>query len=145
MVAVDGSAHARRAVDQAADLAVRYGAGLTVVHLRTRMGLSQVPPELAEYDRLENVYITEAELLKSAAERIAEVAAEQARRADVTAVETVVETGDPGSTIIRIAEERGTDLIVMGSRGLGELGGLLLGSVSHKVGHLSHCPVLTVR
>jgi nucleotide-binding universal stress UspA family protein len=145
LVAVDGSDHSRRAVEQAADLALRYRAGLTVLHVRTKMGSGQVPKELAEYDRLENVYITETELLVSAAQRIAETAAEQARRAGVSDVEIVVEAGDPGATIIRIAQERGIDLIVMGSRGLGELGGLLLGSVSHKVGHLAHCPVLTVR
>jgi nucleotide-binding universal stress UspA family protein len=145
MVAVDGSEHADRAVDMAADLALRYRVPLSVLHVRTRLGTGQIPVGLAGYERLEHMYLTEEGLLEGAATRIAENAAGKARRAGVQTVETIVETGDPASTIVHAAEASGSDLIVLGSRGLGELGGLLLGSVSHKVGHLAHCPVLTVR
>jgi len=55
------------------------------------------------------------------------------------------ETGDPASEIVRVAEEEGCDLIVVGSRGLGALKSLLLGSVSDHVVHHAHCPVLIVR
>jgi nucleotide-binding universal stress UspA family protein len=53
--------------------------------------------------------------------------------------------GDAAETIIEVAKTRNSDLFVMGSRGLGRLAGLLLGSTSQKV--LSHapCPVLIVR
>jgi nucleotide-binding universal stress UspA family protein len=47
--------------------------------------------------------------------------------------------------IVSDAEEIGADVIVMGSRGRGDLTGLLLGSTAHKVIHLSHQPVLIVR
>ncbi|HUO45666.1 MAG TPA: universal stress protein [Acidimicrobiia bacterium] len=57
----------------------------------------------------------------------------------------MVDSGDPAATIVRLAKEVGADLIVMGSRGLGSVAGLLLGSVSHKVGHAAPCAVLTVR
>jgi len=59
--------------------------------------------------------------------------------------EVVAPGTNPGDEICKIAEYEGCDLIVMGSRGMGDLKGLLLGSVTHRV--LSHChlPVFVVR
>jgi nucleotide-binding universal stress UspA family protein len=53
--------------------------------------------------------------------------------------------GPPADAILRVAETRGSDLIVMGSRGLGQITGLLLGSQSQKVVNHAPCPVLIVR
>ena len=53
--------------------------------------------------------------------------------------------GDPAKEILNIANEEHADIIVMGRRGLGDLAGLLLGSVSHKVAHLAECACLTVK
>ena len=53
--------------------------------------------------------------------------------------------GDPVKEILRHAEEDAANLIVMGSRGLGDLQGLLMGSVSHKVSQLSPCSCITVK
>lgn len=53
--------------------------------------------------------------------------------------------GDPAESIIKVAETRGCDLIVMGSRGLGKLSSLLLGSKAQKVVSLAPCPVLVVK
>jgi nucleotide-binding universal stress UspA family protein len=47
--------------------------------------------------------------------------------------------------ILRVATEVDADLIVMGTRGLTDWSGLLLGSVAHKVLHMAECPVLLVR
>jgi nucleotide-binding universal stress UspA family protein len=47
--------------------------------------------------------------------------------------------------IVSDAEEHGVDVIVMGSRGRGDLAGLVLGSTAHKVIHLADRPVLVVR
>nr|WP_319516417.1 universal stress protein [uncultured Cohaesibacter sp.] len=53
--------------------------------------------------------------------------------------------GPTARTIMRFASEHQGDLIVMGGRGYGDLEALLLGSVSHKVTSLAHCPVMIVR
>jgi len=145
LVAVDGSEHALRAVDMAADLALHYQIPLAVVQVRPNLGAGQIPLDMAAYEQLEHLYQAESGLLDSAARRIAEDAAERARRAGAPTVEVIVDVGDPASTIVRLTHELGADLIVMGRRGRGDLGGLMLGSVSHKVGHLAECAVLTVR
>ena len=56
-----------------------------------------------------------------------------------------VEVAHPADTIVRVAQERGADLIVMGTHGRTGLQHVLLGSVAEKVVRLAPCPVLTVR
>lgn len=58
---------------------------------------------------------------------------------------TEILEGDPAEAIINVANTRKSDLIVMGSRGLGRLAGLLIGSTSQKVVAHANCPVLVVR
>jgi nucleotide-binding universal stress UspA family protein len=56
-----------------------------------------------------------------------------------------VAAGPPAETIVRVAHERGADLIVMGTHGRTGLSHVLLGSVAEKVVRLASCPVLTVK
>lgn len=56
-----------------------------------------------------------------------------------------VRVGPVAETVVRHAEERGCDQIIMGTRGLGTVQGLLLGSVAMKVVHLSRLPVTLVK
>lgn len=53
--------------------------------------------------------------------------------------------GSPAESILNVATNRGCDLIIMGTRGISGLRGLLLGSQFHKVISLSECPVLAVK
>lgn len=145
LVAVDGSEHSLRAIDEAADLAVHYQIPLVVIHVRSNCGIGQIPLDMVAYEQLKDLYEAESGLMDSIAWRIAEDAAERARRAGAPSVEAMIDVGDPASVIVRLSQDLGTDLIVMGRRGRGDLGGLLLGSVSHKVGHLAACAVMSVR
>jgi nucleotide-binding universal stress UspA family protein len=63
----------------------------------------------------------------------------------VTKVSTAVEIGDPASVIIRQAKALEADMTVLGSRGLSDMEGLLLGSVSHKVAHVAPGSVVIVK
>ena len=63
----------------------------------------------------------------------------------VAKVKQTVEEGNPAKIILSVAESAGVDMIVMGSRGLSDLKGILLGSVSQKVGQLSTCTCVTVK
>ena len=60
-------------------------------------------------------------------------------------VTQTVEEGNPAKIILALAESAGVDMIVMGSRGLSDLKGILVGSVSQKVSQLSTCTCVTVK
>lgn len=60
-------------------------------------------------------------------------------------VSTVIMEGDPAETIIKYVNEHPIDTIVMGSRGMGALRGMVLGSVSYKVLGNVHVPVTIVK
>lgn len=59
-------------------------------------------------------------------------------------IEQELTQGDPVRVILDTAKKRDVDAIVMGSRGLSDLGGVVIGSVSHKVSHAAKCRVITV-
>ncbi|MEW5762470.1 MAG: universal stress protein [Bacillota bacterium] len=87
------------------------------------------------------------QLVEAAEEYMAEIAA---RYRELLAgwgltAETRQVFGDPGEVIAREAERGGYDLILMGTRGLTNLEGLVLGSVAHKVLHLARVPVMLVK
>lgn len=63
---------------------------------------------------------------------------------DVT-VEKVDLEGYPPDTLVEYASEVGADLLVVGTRGRGEIASLVLGSTSHRAIHLAHCDVLVVK
>jgi nucleotide-binding universal stress UspA family protein len=81
----------------------------------------------------------------------AEKAAQEAVRHTVeelhasSPVETVIRHGSPADEIVRCAEEQEAGLIIMGSRGWGEMHAVMLGSVSERVLHSAPCPVLIAR
>lgn len=143
LVAYDGSEHADRAVDLAADLAAAFDADLTVVHVVSTG--SMVPMVMDAYAELEQLYTTSRDLLEDTAREILSRAAERATGRGAPRVATRLEAGAVARTIVAVADEIDADGIVMGRRGLGDLTGLLLGSVTHKVAHLADRTVITVR
>ncbi len=145
LVPTDGSEHADRAVACAADLAQKYDAKVILLHVMRELGSERVPEELRGLARLENVVITERDIRQAAASELLAGAEARAREHGAGRVERTISQGDPARRILECAQAREADLIVMGSRGRGDLEGLLLGSVSHKVAHLAPCTCITVR
>lgn len=145
LVPTDGSGHAKDAVTLAADLSQKYGAKIIVLHVMKELGSERIPDELRAYQEIEHVEVTERDLLKSVANEIVGAAAALAREKNAAEIETLIELGDPAAAILKAADSRNVDLIVMGSRGLSDLKGLLVGSVSHKVSQLSACACLMVK
>ena len=143
LVAADGSDHSDRALDFAIELAQRFDAGLTVLNVVP--SITAVPMAMGAYAEVEGIYAGEGDALTQVGDDICNAAEKRARGAGVTFVETCVETGSPAHVIAELAEDIDADVIVMGRRGLGDFGGLLLGSISHKVGHLVDRTLVTVK
>jgi nucleotide-binding universal stress UspA family protein len=135
LVAVDGSQTAIAALEEAIELARRDGAWLVLLSVAAPPRWSFTGPPYAPYP-------SEQELERGASDVVERAAA--LVPADVP-LATVVRVGSPAAEIVRRAEEGGHDLIVMGSRGHGLLGTLLLGSVSSRVIRRSSVPVLVAR
>lgn len=167
LVPVDGSPHSVKAVELASDLASKYGAEIILLHvlLRGHMpdglkkaldvevgkrkvvadNLVNMPQEImARVDRKKDTQFTLEELDYIGKYVLSSVAA-ICRDKGVGKVRKRVEEGSPASLILDVANSSGADMIVMGSRGLSDLKGMLVGSVSHKVSHLAKCTCVTVR
>ena len=144
LAAVDGSDASMRAVAFAANLTNAYNAKLTVMHVQTHIGSSQVPEGLREYADIEHVMVTEGDVLRSISQEILRRAQTAAVESGAREVVTIDDVGDVAERIVSFAKRHHPDLIVMGTRGLGVLKELALGSVSHKVIHLAPCPTATI-
>ncbi len=135
-VGTDGSDHSIVALRRAIQLAEMWGAELHVVHVMhipsTLLGaLSQVPADLASLEQAQRQMVWDV---------IEPVMGETS--IDVRKVNL---DGYPADAIVDYAKKVKSNLIVVGSRGRGELAALVLGSTSHRIVHLSACDVFVVK
>jgi nucleotide-binding universal stress UspA family protein len=144
LVALDGSQHSSRAADVAIDLAQHYGARLQFITV-SKEPPARLSEELQRYMEIEQLKGTPDALITDVAKNILAEADRRARGKGLKDVKTIAKTGPVARTIVDIAKRNEADVIVMGSRGLGTVEGILLGSVSHKVVSLANCNVMTVR
>lgn len=135
LLAVDGSEHALHATRKAAELARL----MKPQEIRIVVAYDPIPLYLGEPNM--QIAITNR---KGEAEEILNMAVKEVGSVPCE-IHTELIEGDPASAIIEVANTRKSDVIVMGSRGLGRLAGLLLGSTSQKVVSYAPCPVLIVR
>lgn len=149
LMAYDGSKPADKAFDYALDLAATYQAALLVLSVvrppdfvaDVEMVLSHIyPSEFAPDDE------TDA-MLKRTQERYQQrfgILRDRAGQAGVVP-EFQVSVGDPAEQIVRQAEEKSIDLIILGHRGSGLFERWRLGSAARAVMAYAHCPVMVVR
>ena len=142
LVTTDGSAASNRAVSLAAYMAVKHDAALYLLNVIRDM---QIPAELKKMAQIENIGQARQDVLDFVAEKILGDAERRAKRKGVSSVRKGTGHGDPASAIAKYAQRNKIDLIVMGTRGLGGVKGMLMGSVSRKVTNLSDVSCLIIR
>jgi nucleotide-binding universal stress UspA family protein len=138
LVPIDGSEHSLRALDEAAADASRCKEPLRAHLVNVQLPLLGVHVKtFISRDTLEDYYREQGhEALKAARERAAAAGLEH---------DVHIGVGDPAAVIVQYAADKKCARIYMGTRGLGSVVGMLLGSVATKAVHLSKVPVLLVK
>ncbi len=170
LVATDGSSHANKATDLAIDIAHKFQARLVVLHTLLRDARSDTLHKLAnrraltkeqrtildnyEIDAYQAMSGMDAgtifipapfDILEPIGQQMVDRVSQSAQKAGAKKVVPLLSGIEPAEAILKTAKQEKADMIVMGSRGFGELKGLFLGSVSHKVASHATCPVVTVK
>ena len=140
LVPVDGSDGAMAALKLAVQMQACYDSELLILCVYRHYSLLEASMSMVRPDKPENLDDSMREFAGDLVEKAKALAAEQGAKQ----VRGFVKSGPPARTIVGFAKDREASLIVLGSRGLGDVEGFLLGSVSHKVTSLADCPVLVV-
>ena len=138
LVAMDGSDHAEKALATACALAKPLNSDVHLVHVPEMELIAMavgVAPAVLPYNE---------EDVAKAGKKVIGKATGAAEAAGCKIASSHVEQGDPAHVIQQRAAEIGADLLITGRRGLGKLSGLLMGSVSQKLGQVVHCAHMTV-
>lgn len=169
LVATDGSAAAGRAIDVAGNLSSKYGSEVLVAHVimhghvpdsfrhmaevehliertpgastpTSTMPAGMAPTIKYQYDKYSSM-----EIFQALGETILKKAESAAKAAGAVSVKTILLEGDTADAILQAAKDQSVDTLVVGTRGLSEIKGLLMGSVSHKILQLAPCACVTVK
>jgi nucleotide-binding universal stress UspA family protein len=166
----DGSDHANQALDLAIDMAKKYDAALVIMHVPHRSENIDALQRFAEIEGISKHVNTEINRLRSMdyrldldtdsvlqssgisprllieiGEHIINGAKGRAERKGLENVDARLEAGDPADRILECIDAEQIDCVIMGSRGLNDLKGLFLGSVSHKVANRAPCTCIAVK
>jgi nucleotide-binding universal stress UspA family protein len=135
LIATDGSENARRAADEAAVFARESASHVIFVYI-----INTPPSQSRMVQANFDVHSLLEEDAESKIKYILNIFDQEGLPYTLK-----VAIGDPATEIIEIAEKEAVDLVVIGSRGLGTIKGVFMGSVSQKVIYHATCPVLIVK
>ncbi len=132
--AVDGSEYSDKVLDKAIEFARLLNAAVVLIYCHRRF-----PKILGQPHR--------DQIISAIMDETDETVAPYIKKLSDSGVEFIERfmEGPAGSMIPQVAEYEQCEMIIMGSRGLSDIEGLLIGSVAHKVLHIAKCPVLIVR
>lgn len=141
-VGYDGSDPSKKAIQMACDIAGKYGSSVHIVHTPHPETVAFAMGAVAGYHAVTTLPSPE-ETAKAANKMLTE-ATSVATGEGMAGVSTHIGQGDAAEVLTDYAAKVGSDLIVTGRRGLGNLSALVLGSTSQSVSHQAKCAHLTV-
>jgi nucleotide-binding universal stress UspA family protein len=146
LCAVDGSEYSRWGIQTLQAVAEREPEQVTLVHVIDKMSFRPGKRQTPSVDNRALKAMEKAgQLILREAERSAKVALGQAATGPRTTLRLILAYGSIAPTVVEEARRWKADLILMGSRGLSDIKGFLLGSTSRRVAALAPCSVLVVK
>lgn len=139
LVPIDGSEYSLNAAKTAISIGEKFEGKVTFLHVISKS--LETTPNIKEHKA---TLVEEIETLRAQGYKILEKAIQSTGK-DTAEIEAVLSWGNPADIIMEEIGEKEYDLVVMGSRGLGAIKGLLLGSVSERVVRLIKCPVMIIK
>ncbi len=145
LVAVDGSESSTKALDFSMDLADKYAAGVTVLNVFESPPMGTVPQDQVSYST-ESMVVFSKDLTNIHQELLTKLVDRAQKTKPNVVVTKKLREGDPALQIVEEAKESGSDMVVIGHRGVGRVKEIFgLGGISDKVAHISPCTVVIVR
>jgi nucleotide-binding universal stress UspA family protein len=123
-------------------MAACHEAELLILHVIRDM---QLPTLVKKAPELEDFANAREDILRQVAENILREAEVRAKKGGAKKIQTAIGSGDPASSVIGFAKRRNIDIIVIGTRGLGKIKEVLMGSVSRKIANSAEANCLIVR
>ena len=142
LVPVDGSAPSKKALEFACEIAGRFEATISVIHVVSDAAAER---HVMVLGAAHTTTPANPEKVEEAGKPVIDAATEIVESKGVKLASADAVAGGPAQAILESAEQHGIDTIVMGSRGLSDIAGLLMGSTSHKVSNLAKCTCIVVR
>lgn len=142
LIAVDGSEHANRAIEAVGKMA-RSSLELQAILLCVRTG-AILEPLFSEDYAVSTIRKLDTDQEKQQAAILAS-AKEHAKAQGINVIDAIQAYGVVTNEILRIAKDRQIDQIAMGTRGMGAVGSIFMGSVAQRVVHHAPVPVLLVK
>ncbi len=136
LVPIDGSENSKRAFEYALYLSKNLKGNITILHV------ADAPPSV--YVQSQKVLDELLEKYSKGREKVFNEYQELAEREN-TEIKTKLIFGDPAKAIIEFSLKEQSDVIVIGTRGMGHLKEMIIGSVSNSIIHDAKCPVLLVK
>ncbi|WP_432210474.1 universal stress protein [Marinobacter alkaliphilus] len=142
MVAVDGSKTSLKALDKAIDLQKLIpDAEIFILCVYKHHSLFEASLSIGRPDNMD----IPDKVLSDYAKGVVNHAKERAKEHGASKVRGFVKSGRPSKVIVKFAQDKEADLIVVGTKGTNsDKDGMFLGSVSHRVASHAKCPVLVV-
>ncbi|RLI42102.1 universal stress protein [Candidatus Bathyarchaeota archaeon] len=151
LVPLDGSEHSLRALEIAVQIAKKFEAKITLIHVYSVGIRPVVMPEPTTLTPIGVPVMAPtdvskvAEATRKAGAAILADGEEKVKAEGIEDVETLLKEGHSVQEIVKTAKEGSFDLIVIGARGISKIREIILGSVSDGVVHNAPCPVLVVK